>query len=332
MKRCLALSFVVLVGVFVSTPVGNAGQGSGNPVLVVEPVTISPTGVTEVTVRGYDYLVPPHAPGTSVFGGVYVMFGWVANPNAFGPSLRNSNNNNGTFGVSYLYPGTGGDANLRDDGSGLVRLVSFTPGGESGGATDYHMDPEGNWVTHIKVFGSSFSGYDPRTGQTFNVDCLQVQCGVMTIGAHGKISATNEKFTPINFRSTSTTTTPTTSTTSTASSTLPTSTSSSTPSSTTTTTRPVPTTSVGQTTTTGAGNVIPPTTGPGETTQPTNSGAEPTTTVPATEVQDGQVIATDVVSTRDMSNTTLLALGVALVLGLGGVGLWLRKRRQQIKS
>ncbi|MGE3621297.1 MAG: hypothetical protein AB7L84_12630 [Acidimicrobiia bacterium] len=193
----LVMSLVALAGP--AAPSAGAGQGGGNPVLQVSVTTAAADRVTDVTVTGLDYLVPPHAPGTPVFGGVYVFFGWVANPAAFGPSIKNSTSNDGTFGVTYAYPGSGGDPGTRDPGNGTMRLVSFTPNGESGEATDYHMDDQGNWTTQLRIYGSTFTYVYPVTGEQRTVDCRQVQCGVFTIGAHGKTSATNEKFTPISF-------------------------------------------------------------------------------------------------------------------------------------
>ena len=186
------------------TPTTTAGaapgdQGAGNPVLTVGPTTLPADRVSEVTVTGTDYLVPPHAPGVDVFGGVYVFFGWVSDPNRFGPSIRSSTSNDGNYGVTYAYPGDGGDPGTRDDGTGSMRLVSFTAGGESGQATDFHMDDHGNWTTTLHIYGSTFTTTNPSTGETRSYDCQQVQCGVMTMGAHGNASATNEKFTPLNF-------------------------------------------------------------------------------------------------------------------------------------
>jgi hypothetical protein len=173
------------------------GQAA-TPTLKLSATTIPAVGAT-VTVSGTSYLVPPHAEGQQVFGGVYVFFGWVSGGSTWGPAHRNSTSNNGTFPNTYAYPGDGGGASTRDDGSGLVRLVSFTDGGESGGATSFHMDAAGNWTTTLKIPGPTFSSTDPVTGQVKSFDCRTVQCGVYTIGAHGKASATNELFTPVTF-------------------------------------------------------------------------------------------------------------------------------------
>lgn len=197
--RMAALLGVTCLLALLAPPTVAVGQGSADPTLQVSPSTLATDRVTDLTVSGTGYLVPPHAPDVDVFGGVYVFFGWVDDPNRFGPSIRNSNDNDGTFGVSYAYPGEGGDAATRDDGSGQVRLVAFTEGGESGDATDYHMDDQGNWATTIRVYGSTFTSTDPATDETTTYDCTQVQCGVFTIGAHGKPSSTNEVFTPVSF-------------------------------------------------------------------------------------------------------------------------------------
>lgn len=174
-------------------------DGPSNPGLSVSQSTLPANGASTITVTGTDYLVPDHPEGGSVFGGVYVMFGWVQPGGGWGPSYRNSNNNQGTFGTTYTYPGDNGGADTRDDGSGLIRLVAFTPGGVSGAETDYVMDPGGNWSTQITIHGSTYTFKNNVTGVQSNVDCTQFQCGVFTMGAHGKSSRTNELFTPINF-------------------------------------------------------------------------------------------------------------------------------------
>lgn len=327
MRRIAVLAATLLALTVLATPAA-AGQGSGNPKLSVSPGTASPDRVTEITVTGTDYLVPPHAPGIDVFGGVYVFFGWVADPGNFGPSIRNSHDNDGTFGVSYLYPGGGGDAETRDDGSGAIRLISFTTGGESGNATDFHMDDDGNWKTTIRIFGSTFTSTNPATGETTTTDCRQVQCGVFTIGAHGKASATNEKFAPVKFSAPATTTT-------------------STPTAPTTTTSP--TTAIGAGTATGAtspnqgisGSIA----GNDEGTTTSTSPGSTSTTVPLVVAQeapptdepksmvptDGQVTAIqlEVVSEQSTGNGLGLLVASLLVIGagIGGVGLIRRRRR-----
>lgn len=178
-----------------AAPAAHAGQGTGNPVLTVTPSSVG-SGPTTVQVTGRDYLVPAYAQGQTVFGGVYVFFGYVEGSN-WGPSNRTSTGTQGTFGGTYFYPGAGGGADTRNS-NGSMAMVSFTPGGESGSQTQHHMDRNGNWTAPLNIPGPTFSTQLPN-GQTRQFDCRTVTCGVFTIGAHGKTSATNEKFTPISF-------------------------------------------------------------------------------------------------------------------------------------
>ncbi len=169
------------------------------PTLTPSRTTIGENETATVTVTASNFLVPPHVCGTNVFGGVYLFFGWVKPGGQWGPSWRSSTSATGLFGQTYSYPGEGGGAETRDDGTGTVRLISFTQGGESGDSTPFHMDGSGNWSADLIVRGSKYSFVDVVTGQSASVDCMVVQCGVFTIGAHGKASRTNEQFFPINF-------------------------------------------------------------------------------------------------------------------------------------
>jgi hypothetical protein len=177
---------------------GQCGNTQAAPTITVDKTTLDSAATTTVNITGTSYLLPPHVCGTQVFGGIYVFFGWVQPGPTWGPSHR-ATPGQGLFGQTYSYPGEGGGADTRDDGTGVVRLVSFTQGGESGAATDFHMDGAGNWSTSVVVNGSKYSFVNVITGEQRTVDCLQVQCGVFSIGAHGISSATNEVFTPINF-------------------------------------------------------------------------------------------------------------------------------------
>jgi hypothetical protein len=203
----VSLTALVLVGLgAVDEPaVGAApaqaqcGNVNANPTLTVDRPTIGVTETAVVTVTGRSYLQPPHVCGTNVFGGIYLFFGWVQPGGQWGPSFKSSTSTQGLFGTSYSYPGEGGGAETRDDGTGTIRLISFTAGGESGTSTPFHMDGQGNWQSNLTVRGATYSYTDLRTGASNSVDCRIVQCGVFTIGAHGKSSRTNERFTPINF-------------------------------------------------------------------------------------------------------------------------------------
>lgn len=199
---CAALTLIPI-----ATGLGAAPAGAQTPTLTVSQTVLPAGQSTTVNVSGSLYLVPPHASDKNVFGGVYVMFGWVQPGSTWGPSNRNGTNSNGQFGITYSYVGENRGADTRDDGSGFNRFVAFTQGEVLDGTTAYGMtmDPafgdnsRGSWATTITVPGSSFQWVDPANGSTNTVDCLQVQCGIYTIGAHGKASASNERFTPITF-------------------------------------------------------------------------------------------------------------------------------------
>lgn len=202
-----AMVFAVLPGAASASPAVTAQDQCGstnaavNPQITIDRPTVGTNETATVNVSGTNFLVPPHQCGRDVFGGVYLFFGWVQPGGKWGPSFRSSTSANGLFGTSYSYPGEGGDAEVRDDGTGAVRLISFTKGGESGTSTPYHMDTNGNWGASVIVRGSTYTFKDVRTGASNTVDCTVVQCGIFTIGAHGKSSRTNERFTPINFTS-----------------------------------------------------------------------------------------------------------------------------------
>ncbi len=200
-----ALAIVAAASVVAPPAVGAApaqtqcGNTAANPTLSIDRSILGSTETAVVTVTGTGYLLPPHVCGTDVFGGIYLFFGWVQPGGQWGPSYKSSTSTQGLFGTSYSYPGEGGGAETRDDGTGNIRLISFTAGGESGTSTPFHMDGAGNWQSNLTIRGATYSYTDLRTGASNTVDCRAVQCGVYTVGAHGKASRTNERFTPIAF-------------------------------------------------------------------------------------------------------------------------------------
>src|SRR5699024_11491703 len=56
----------------------------------------------------------------------------------------------------------------------------------------------GRWCTHRAVPGAPFESR-ARDGSVSEVDCLEVTCGIITVGAHGVANARNESFTPVVF-------------------------------------------------------------------------------------------------------------------------------------
>ena len=175
------------------------------PVLSVDRPVLPATGASTVTVTGGNYLVPKTAWNAAtnrcndVRGGVYVFFGWVNPAGNWGPSTRANAPGAGKFGSGYTYPGESGGAETREVAADVpIRFVSFSPGGESGSSTPFHMDGAGNWSTQLVVTGPTYAWSGEGLGSAWST-AGAVQCGVFTIGAHGIPSATNEVFTPITF-------------------------------------------------------------------------------------------------------------------------------------
>ncbi|MGM1018172.1 MAG: hypothetical protein ACQEW8_11620 [Actinomycetota bacterium] len=119
-------------------------------------------------------------------GGIYVLFGWV-DQDGWRPSAG------GVVGADYLYVP---DSEAKDN-QGFQRFVSF-PGSETEAAAQTVMSADGSWGVDMTIPGSTFQAVD-RDGAATSVDCLEVQCGIITIGAHGVKNANNETFTPITF-------------------------------------------------------------------------------------------------------------------------------------
>lgn len=118
------------------------------------------------------------------YGGIYVAFGTVSG--TWQPSKG------GATGVNYSY--------VPDDESnptGYLDFVAFegssTEYAANGGTVD---SATGAWSATLKVPGATFQALD-RNGNATTVDCRAVQCGIITIGAHGVKNANNESFTPV---------------------------------------------------------------------------------------------------------------------------------------
>ncbi|WP_282944899.1 hypothetical protein [Cellulomonas endometrii] len=123
-------------------------------------------------------------------GGIYVMFGWVDDP--AGGSWRPSSG--GLTGEDYRYvPDSESASN-----EGHQKFVAFPGSDTEGAANGGVLAADGTWATELSIPGPRFTAQD-RSGATTQVDCTQVQCGVITIGAHGVKNATNETFTPVSF-------------------------------------------------------------------------------------------------------------------------------------
>ncbi|MCJ1695957.1 hypothetical protein MT349_09180 [Rathayibacter caricis] len=120
------------------------------------------------------------------FGGVYVLFGWVSGA-GWGPS------SGGEVGTDYRYVP---DSESKDN-AGFERFVAF-PGSETESAANGVLTADGSFSVDLTIPSARFEAQD-RSGEVTTVDCLEVQCGVITIGAHGVKNANNETFTPVSF-------------------------------------------------------------------------------------------------------------------------------------
>lgn len=121
------------------------------------------------------------------FGGVYVLFGWVDEGSGWRPS------NGGKTGQDYRY--------VYDDESnptGYQLFVTFPGSSTASAANGGEIAADGTWSGTIRVPGARFTTYDRAQNET-TVDCTEVQCGIITIGAHGVVNAVNETFTPVDF-------------------------------------------------------------------------------------------------------------------------------------
>lgn len=121
------------------------------------------------------------------FGGIYVLFGWA------GDGWRPSEG--GTVGAGdYAYVP---DAEGKDN-AGYQRFVAFPGSDTADAANGGTIAADGTWSTTMMVPGPTFQAAD-RDGGLTTIDCREVTCGIITIGAHGVTNARNETFTPITF-------------------------------------------------------------------------------------------------------------------------------------
>jgi hypothetical protein len=173
--------------------VGAATLGAPQPAAAAARVSISgadgaasvsPEYATEITVSGSGFQSIPNG-----FGGIYVLFGWV--DDAAGGSWRPSQG--GEVGADYRYVPDAESA----DNAGYQRFLAF-PGSQTESSANGVLAADGSWSTSMVVPGATFESAD-REGNVTEVDCLEVTCGILTIGAHGVKNANNETFTPVSF-------------------------------------------------------------------------------------------------------------------------------------
>ncbi|TQJ30514.1 hypothetical protein [Microbacterium sp. SLBN-146] len=187
MTRILVRAAAVVASVLLAATVAALPAHAAAGVVVSGPegtAVADPDYATELTVRGSGFQSI-----TNGFGGVYVLFGWVDDPQ--GASWKPSSG--GVVGEDFRYVP---DSESQDN-QGFQRFVAF-PGSETEQAAHAVMAADGSWTVSMVVPGAVFESRD-RSGNLSSVDCRDVTCGIITIGAHGVKNANNETFTPISF-------------------------------------------------------------------------------------------------------------------------------------
>lgn len=124
------------------------------------------------------------------FGGVYLMFGTV--DDLAGGSWKPSQG--GLTGEDYRYIP---DSENAADNQGYLKFIAF-PGSSTASEANAVLSARGGFSVDLTVPGPVFTAVD-RDGATQEVDCREVTCGIITIGAHGVKNAANETFTPVRF-------------------------------------------------------------------------------------------------------------------------------------
>ncbi len=181
-RWCAALVAVLALGGLVSGPAPAAYAAAGVSVtssLGTAKADAEYSTVVDISGSGFQSI-------QGGMGGIYVLFGWV-DSGGWRPSQG------GVVGSDYLYVP---DSESKEN-QGFQRFVAF-PGSETEAAAQAVMSASGSWSVQLTIPGPSFQALD-REGNATSVNCLEVTCGIITIGAHGIKNANNETFTPIAF-------------------------------------------------------------------------------------------------------------------------------------
>ncbi|MFY0408763.1 hypothetical protein [Solicola sp. PLA-1-18] len=185
MTRCLP-ALAVAAALATSTVALTGAPATADPRVTVSPASgVASSGPTTLRVTGSGFQSVKGG-----FGGIYVFFGWVDDPD--GGSWRPSRG--GVTGADYRYVPDSEDR----ENQGYQRFVAFPGSDTEYAANGGTIGADGRLSLSLVVPGATFSALD-RDGATTQVDCREVTCGVITVGAHGVKNARNESFTPVSF-------------------------------------------------------------------------------------------------------------------------------------
>lgn len=178
----LAAALVLLPGFGATTPspadsaarLGVTSSAGTNKASASGPTTLSVSG------SGFQSI-------DKGFGGIYVVFGYVAS-SAWQPSKG------GKADKDFLYVA---DSQSKDN-KGYQRFVAFPGSSTADSANGGVISANGTFKLSMVIPGPTFTAAS-ASGGTTTVDCREVQCGIITFGAHGVANGRNEAFQPISF-------------------------------------------------------------------------------------------------------------------------------------
>ncbi|GGA75733.1 hypothetical protein GCM10011490_28160 [Pseudoclavibacter endophyticus] len=181
-RTLVVAAIAALAAVWALVGVGAAPAHAAGQVTVSGTLTADTESTIQVSGSGFQSV-------QGGFGGIYVLFGWVDDPagGSWTPSAG------GVTGEDYRY--------VYDDESnpvGYQLFVTFPGSSTAYAANGGEVAADGTWSGTMRVPSAVFQTFDRDLNET-TVNCLEVQCGVITIGAHGVKNANNESFTPVSF-------------------------------------------------------------------------------------------------------------------------------------
>jgi hypothetical protein len=183
MKRTTALA-VLLVAASLGLSASPAAAESKVSVRNSQgSAAIDPTYLTQLQLSGSGFQSIKNG-----HGGIYVLFGAVKG--TWQPSKG------GKSGTNYF---TVPDSESKNNG-GYAKFVTFPGSDTADSANGGQISSGGDWSTTINVPGATFKTLD-RSGKATTIDCREMSCGVITIGAHGVTNAKNETFTKVDVQS-----------------------------------------------------------------------------------------------------------------------------------